>query len=507
MTIANETISWIEANLSITQGAGIGKPFQMLAWEKRFMRGAFGASGDSALTIARGNGKSTLVGAIAAACLAGPLQQRNAETLVVAASFLQGKIIFEHTLAFLESAGFDLDDRLVWRKLDNDQKSLLEHKPSGAHIRVLGSDGKRAHGRAPVLVLCDEPAQWPTGQGERMYAALTTSLGKIPGGRLIALGTRPADSTHWFQRMLDGGCSYSQNHTASSDDKPFRKTTWKKANPSLPVMPALESRIRLEANYAKKDATLLPSFEALRLNSGVSDTAENFLLEAATWREIEGVTDAEGPYVLGIDLGTSQAYSGAAAYWPGPGRLECFGVFPESPPLYERGAADGVGRLYQDCYRRDELIQSGERVSSVEGLLEEVLERWGRPALVVSDRWRYDELCQNLNKIGFPLTNVETRGQGFKDGGEDVRSFRAACLGGKVTPFPSLLMRHAMSVVRVLGDPAGNWKIGKKSEGGRKQTARDDAVAAAVIAVSAGVRHWNEKAQRETEPQAVFTAF
>ena len=44
---------------------------------------------------------------------------------------------------------------------------------TGARVRCIGSDPRRAHGLAPVLVLADEPAQHPETTGERMVAALT----------------------------------------------------------------------------------------------------------------------------------------------------------------------------------------------------------------------------------------------------------------------------------------------------------------------------------------------
>ena len=41
---------------------------------------------------------------------------------------------------------------------------------------------------------------------------------------------------------------------------------------------------------------------------------------------------------------------------------------------------------------------------------------------------------------------------------------------------------------RTISDPAGNAKLAKGPQGGRRLRARDDAAAAAVLAVSAGVR-------------------
>ena len=77
---------------------------------------------------------------------------------------------------------------------------------------------------------------------------------------------------------------------------------------------------------------------------------------------------------------------------------------------------------------------------------------------------------------------------GYRDGAEDVRQFRRACAEGKVAPAPSLLLRSAMAEARTISDPAGNQKLCKGSEGGRRMRAKDDACAAAILGVSAGVR-------------------
>ena len=83
---------------------------------------------------------------------------------------------------------------------------------------------------------------------------------------------------------------------------------------------------------------------------------------------------------------------------------------------------------------RGELIQAGRRVSDIGELLRESLRRWGRPVAVVCDRWRAQELRQALEAVRFPLADLVERGQGFKDGGQDVRDFRAAVLAGEVLP-------------------------------------------------------------------------
>ena len=357
-------------------------------------------------------------------------------------------------------------------------------------MRCIGSDPKRAHGLAPVLVLADEPAQWEATKRDAMRAALATAMGKIDDSRMIALGMRPADPAHWFSKMLDGGADYGQSHHAGESDPPFRVRTWRKANPSLPAMPSLEKRIKREAADARRDPAMLASFRALRLNQGTDDVLRAMLIDASVWRRVERAepVDMAGRYALGLDLGQSAAMSAAAAYWPESGRLEAFAVFPELPDLRERGLGDGVGALYVRMVERGELLLAGRHAADVRALLGEALDRWGRPAVLVADRWREGDLREALDAIRFPVTELTVRGQGFRDGGEDVRTFRKAIIGGAVAPTRNPLLRAAMGEARTIGDPAGNHKLAKKTEGGRRAEARDDAAAAAILAVAEGTR-------------------
>ena len=483
-------IEYLEG-LTISQGEGAGERIRLFPWQKKFVREAFGQDGDAALSIARGAGKTTLMAGIACAFIDGPLRQRRAEVVAIASSFAQGKLLFDHCKAFL---GERLGDKKTWRVSDSDQTAFIEHRPSGAKLRTLGCDPRRAHGLAPSLILADEPSMWESTKSERMVSALRTSMGKLPGSRFIAIGTRPESTQHWFQVALNGGFGYSQSHSADPDDDPFKRRTWHKSNPSLRYMPALLKRMIAEAKEAKVDPSKLPSFKALRLNMGGSDTQQSYLMEAADWQRIEGDVARTGPFILGIDLGTSAAMSAAAGYWPATGRLEAIACFPQEPGLGARGLADGVGRLYADIAARGELIIRGRRVSDIRGLLAEVRSRWGHPLAIACDRWREAELRDCLEAESFPSARLEVRGMGFRDGSEDVRGFRSACLGGRVSPAPSLLLTAAMSEARLAVDPAGNAKLSKGSEGGRRLRAKDDAVAAAILAVSSGVRLWSDGA-------------
>ena len=488
MTLPANLIAYLQT-LTLTGGDHDGQPFTVLPWEKRFVHGAFRTRRDAALTVGRGNGKSAIVAGIASAVVdpTGPLHGRRREVVCVASSFQQGRIIYDDVQAFLREK-YDLGKRRDWRVQDSANVAVLEHKPTGARVRTVGSDPKRLHGLRPVIVLADEPAQWEPSKANRARAALRTSLGKVPGSRLIGLGTRPADSTHWFAAMLRNRSVYVQAHAANPDDPPFQRRTWRKANPSLDHLPSLLAEIIDEAADARKDPAELASFRALRLNQGTSDTERQELIGAATWRKCEGVADMAGPCAWGVDLGGSAAFSAIAAYWPLTGALRCLAMIGDDPTLAVRGIADGVGGLYVSMERRGELRTWPGRVASVAALLSEAMREWGRPDAICADRWREGELRDALADADVPMARLVLRGMGFKDGGEDVRLFRKAVLDGAVTPEPSLLLRSAMGEAVTMSDPAGNAKLAKQSEGGRRVRARDDAAAAAILAVAEGAR-------------------
>ena len=487
--ISSRLVAYLEG-LTLHGGDRDGLPLVVLPWERRLIRGVFNTDGDGAVSVGRGNGKSAIVAGIAAAVVdpAGPLNGPRREVVCCAASFSQARIIYEDVLAFLGDK-YDLADRKTWRKQDSANSAWLEHRATGARVRCIGSDPATAHGLRSYLALIDEPAQHEASTRDRMLAAIKTGLGKTPGSRMLSLGTRPADSSHWFAKQLTGaGVAYAQVHAAGDDDPPFAVRTWRKANPSLAHLPSLRAKLAEEAASARHSPELLAAFRALRLNMGVEDTDVAVLLDAGLWEGIEGAAPMRGKACWGVDLGATAAQSAVAAYFPETGALLALAAFPREPDLHARGIRDGVGRLYVECANRRELLTLGNRTVNVADLLGVALDRFGPPVRVVADRYREGELRDALEAAGIPLAALELRGMGWRDGGEDVRTFQRACADGRVTPAPSLLLRSAMAEARTVGDAAGNQKLSKGSQGGRRHRARDDAAAAAILAVSAGVR-------------------
>ena len=499
-TSYQKTVDWIQ-KLVITQGTGAGEPMVLWPWEKKFLKGLLNPTTQTAaLSVGRGNGKTAFLAAIAAAAVRGPLAQPRGEVVLIASSFDQAKIAFEHVLAFLQK---DIDThRRDWLVTSTGNRAEATHKPTGVKFKARGSDPRRAHGLAPTLVLLDEPAQWPANTSAQMLAAVTTSLGKIEGARICALGTRPMDKEHWFQKWLDGAADHAAQYAAADDDPVFAKKTMRKANPSLGYNPTLAASIAAAAKRAGLDTSALQSYKALQLNLGTSDTVRQMVLDPEVWVSCESEEPMrQGPCVWGVDLGTSASMSAIAGYWPLTGWLQVIAAFPSDPDLAQRGNTDGVGNLYERMAERGELIMTGGLTVDVRQLLDFAFEYLGHPVAVVSDKWRQSELTDSLNKSGLPGGElVIRRAGGPRDGGEDLRRFRRCALEGLIRTPRSLLMRSAIAGAVGVGDNAANVKLARSTEGQRRSHHRDDAIAASILAVAEGDRGRNDPNVSMTAP-------
>ena len=480
--------------LPVGDGDLLGEPYRLLEYQKNFLRGAF-QSGiiRAGFTLGRGGGKTGLASALALSALLpeSPLHRQGFEVAVVASSFLQATICGRSVISSLSMMGKEFGKRGDYRVRDSQNMMEVEHQATGSRLKVYGSDSSRAHGLRPNLVLCDEPAQWSLG-GERLAAALRTALGKRKDARLFAFGTRPDTDTHWFERLLveKDVSVYSKIYASSREKDPFDEAAWRDANPALfEGFPDVEI-LRAEARIARRDPHELAAFRALRLNQGTSDTQQNYLVDPDQWKEAEvlELPDAKGKYSLGLDLGGVAAFTAAAAYWPESGRLDGFQSCGGDPELQEREKSDGIVGTYRQMENRGELIVLGQKVVPVSDFLKECVLRWGPPGSVSCDRWREGELVDAVRsaKLRFPMPTW--RGQGFKDGSEDIRAFKTELLEGRVHAPQSLAMRAAFSEARVMTDPAANEKLAKKTEAGRRARGRDDLANAILMAVAEGSR-------------------
>ena len=156
---------------------------------------------------------------------------------------------------------------------------------------------------------------------------------------------------------------------------------------------------------------------------------------------------------------------------------------PSQPTMLKRGAADGVGGLYERAAAAGEIILAGGAVTDNRLVISQVLDalRGEEIAALGADRYRKAELGMVLSGLD-DEPPVVWRGSGAAakaDGSHDVRAFITAVHEGRFHirsggVMPLLAMRNAA----LRFDPAGNPAIDKAM-----RTGRIDLVSAMVIAV------------------------
>ena len=73
---------------------------------------------------------------------------------------------------------------------------------SGASVEVLSADGASAFGLRPHLLIVEEFGQWPSTRGcRRLWTALLSAMGKVPGSRLVIL-TSAGEPGHFSHKVL-----------------------------------------------------------------------------------------------------------------------------------------------------------------------------------------------------------------------------------------------------------------------------------------------------------------
>ena len=381
-----------------------------------------------------------------------------------------------------------------YRFIDSTTRLGITHKASNTKLRVISSNGKTAMGLVNVpLAVCDEPGSWEIAGGQLMWDALTGAQGK-PGSplKIIIIGTLAPMATgagHWWYDMVEDGSRASTYVMALQGDA----ETWdswptiRRANPltNLPGPDGADFRAKLleERDAARLDTRLRARYLSYRLNVPSVDESET-LLTVDDWKRVEGraVPDAEGRPIVGVDLASGRAWSAACAIFPN-GRAEAIAVAPGIPSLEDQERRDRVpAGTYRRLYDLGQLsIAEGLRVQPPAQLWASIRARWGKPKVIILDRFRLAEMQDAVKGAA----RLEPRVTRWSEAAFDIRALRKLAKDGPLAVDVDSRMLTAVSLsrARVKNDDAGNTRLVKR---GTNNTARDD-VAQALTLAAGGV--------------------
>src|SRR5262245_54982821 len=309
---ARDVIDFIE-KLTVPSGTGQGQPFVLMKWQKDFIRALYEPHrGDrpgrravrrAILSIARKNGKTALIAAIALAHLVGPEAVPNGEIYSAANDRDQAAIVFKFARQIV-----DLEPELR-AKIDivPSTKTMIARR-TGSVYRAISAEAGTKHGYAPSVVIYDELAQ---AKGRDLYDVLDTSFGAREEPLFIAISTQSNDPEHILSKLIDDGLSgldpsiichlYAADEDCALDDE----TQWAKANPALG-----DFRDREDLAAQIRKAMRLPAEEPhvrnLLLNQRVAPVTT--FVTRQRWMDCVGeVTFADQEEVyLALDLSNTQ---------------------------------------------------------------------------------------------------------------------------------------------------------------------------------------------------------
>ena len=232
------------------------------------------------------------------------------------------------------------------------------------------------------------------------------------------------------------------------------------------------------------DSRLKARFQSYRLNLPRPDESTTLLtvddFQAMLSRP---VPPREGLPIIGLDLGGSRAWSAALALFRN-GRIEARALAPGIPDLADQEVRDMVPPgTYQRLSDEGVLIQaSGLRVPRLKMLVSLIQETWGRPACLILDRFRLDE----IRDAGVPF-RVVPRVTRWSEASYDIRALRSKTKDGPfaVAECSRSLLGASLSVATVKNDDQGSCRIEKR---GTNNTARDDVASAFALAAGAFAR-------------------
>lgn len=425
----------------------IGEP--LAPYQKRIARCYFGPEREMAAILPRGNAKTTLAALIGVHHL---LSVPGAAVTIGAASRDQARVCYERMRGFAQHEA--LEDLLVIRHLE------LRHEGAEGHLRLLrvvASDGPRAHGLSSTLYVLDE--LW-AHRDDALYEACLTGLVKRPDSKLLAISTSAAMLDSPLGRLRARAMAQPSAQRRGPVVEARGELAWLEW--SLPDEGDLDDMAAVKrANPApwisradlKRQRSAVAEIAYAQLHAGRWGAREGAWLPAGAWQACAGeaaIEDGEQVW-LGVDVGGSRA-------------------------------ASAVVMVTEDLRVQAATWQGDDSVLKV---AEHVRELAGRYTIreVNFDPWRFKSEALRLEQAGlrmveFPQTNVRM--------GPASEKLYAAVIEKRLTHGndPALNQHVANAVAKAT--PRG-WRLDKPDRGGQV-----DALIALAMAV--------DRAEQREEP-------
>ncbi|WP_442681939.1 terminase large subunit [Stenotrophomonas sp. JC08] len=468
MTRAEAIIAFVEAYCRVPEGAHVGQPLRLSAFQREFVVAVYDnphGSRRAFLSMARKGGKTTLTAALLLAHLVGPEAKLNSQIVSGAMSRDQAALV--HGLA---SKMVQLNPKLSKLVRIIPSGKRLIGLPLNVEYRALAADGKTAHGLSPVLVIGDEWGQVRGSQSD-FIDALLTSQGAHDSPLLLVISTQAATDADWLSMQLDDALQSGDPHTvchlhaAPDSCDLLDESAWHAANPSLGEFRSLTD-LREQALQAQRMPSMENAFRNLLLNQRVSTDAP--FVSPDVWRSCNAEpVPFDGPVFGGLDLSARNDLTALVLIGKAGGvwQVQAYFWTPEVG-LADRARRD---RAAYDVWARQGLLRTTPGASvdyeHVARDIAEIVDGLDLHAIAF-DRWRMDVMTKELERLGLSLPLVP-HGQGFRDMAPALDALEAELLNARLAHGMHPVLSSCAANATTTQDPAGNRKLDKSRSTGR----------------------------------------
>lgn len=486
LTLGDKVCGFIETFCHVPEGARVGQVMRLDPFQRKFIYEVYDnprVTSRAILSMARKNGKSSLVAALALCYVTGPLAIQNSQIVCGAMSRDQAAIIFS-----LASKMVRLSPKLspIVQIVPSTKKLVGFLK--NVEFHAISAEARTAMGLSPLVAILDETGQ-VQGPSSPFVEAIITSQGAHEHPLLIVISTQaPTDAdllSLWIDDALTGADPHTVCHlyTAPKDCALDDPKAWRAANPGLGTIRSKKD-LQTQVDQALRMPSAEPGVRNLLLNQRIQRVAP--FLSPNVWAMGDAEVDDElfgagGVVYAGLDLSASTDLSVlclAAEDASGIVHLKPLIWTPEQT-LRPRSLRDRAP--YPTWAEQGHLIPVPGRTIDYDFIATAIGGLSGETNLagIAYDRWRIDVFRQSLARLG---VNVEMKafGQGFKDMSPAVDIFEKLAVDGRLRHGGQPVLRWAVSNAVVERDAAGNRKLTKS-----KSFGRIDPAVAALMAVAA----------------------
>lgn len=489
-------------SLPVTSGKLAGTTFRLRPWQWRFVRAVYRTDRGgnrlvrtAVLSMARKNGKSDLAARLALCHLAGPEAEPRGEVYSAANDRGQAGRIFAEMVAIIMAVPW-LADRVSIRRHSKELEDIGAGG-TGSVFAALSADVATKHGLSPSFWVFDELGQATSSE---LLDVLDTAMGARADPLGVVISTQAARDDAPMSRLVDYGLRVQSGevtdptfhltlYAASPEADPWKRSTWRAANPALGDFRGLADVERMAAQ-ARSMPSREATFRNLILNQRVDATAQ--FLTAAVWLPCGAAVDRTAldgrPCWAGLDLGGTRDLTALVLVFRDDDGA--FDVVPwfwlPADDLRERQEAD---RAHYVRWRDEgHLLTMPGRTLDPAAVAMKLAELHGRYDIqgIAFDRWRIEDLRRELDAIGSDPPLV-AHGQGFRDMAPSVDVLERHVYARTIRHGAHPVLTWCAGNARTTADPAGNRKLDKVRSSGRI-----DGLVALAMALGIAERHQDQ---------------